>query len=114
MDTGDHIFRNLRVMVRRENMKLASRPMDLASVTYGREVKGLKIHLIHSDNCKTVNVIRANNIMSEEFYTNQGVSQGGILSSLLFACAVDEVISNCNKNTRKYQVEWHNMPNRPR
>ena len=32
METGDHFFRTLKVMTRRENMKVAIRPMDSITI----------------------------------------------------------------------------------
>ena len=32
METGDHFFRNLEVMTRKENLKVAIRPMDSITI----------------------------------------------------------------------------------
>lgn len=67
------------------------------------------IEAVQSIYQNTTNIVRTKHMSSSTFTTKEGVRQGGVLSPLLFICAIDEIIKESTKQMKKYKVGWYNM-----
>jgi Reverse transcriptase (RNA-dependent DNA polymerase)/Endonuclease-reverse transcriptase len=67
------------------------------------------INCIKSLYTKTKNCVIYKNMRSENFATNEGVRQGGVLSPLLFIMVMDEIIKEAKKQAKPLYVGYHNL-----
>lgn len=85
------------------------RRKDIWKTLENRGINTTEIDMVKSLYNKTTNIVRTRNEESSEFVTTRGLRQGCVLSPLLFALIMDDVVKECKKVTRKYKIGRRRM-----